>query len=277
MELARFKQDVWGREVLLGVSWDLLWLVVAATFGLIILHAIVMLALRAQRRPDPSGRRLTRHAAADRWFHWTAALAFLVLLGTGVLPILGLKFPWLTLHWVAGLVLTAAVAFHIVRSLASKDRFAMNIGPTDLRELTDRNSLPGKYSLAQKSMHAAMTVLVLTTIITGLVLFALIDTPWWARSNFLSEAALGWMFLLHGAATLALLGLTALHLYFALRPEKQFYTRAMIKGWASEGELKANHDLARWRPAPHPQPAADGAPAAQRELSRPAAVAAEPP
>lgn len=213
MELVRFKQDVWGREVLLG---------------------------------------------------------------TGVLPILGVKFPWLTLHWVAGLVLTAAVAFHIVRSLASKDRFAMHIRLGDLRELTSQNSLPGKYSLAQKSMHAAMTVLVLTTIVTGLVLFALMDTPWWVRSNFLSEAALGWTFLLHGAATLALLGLAALHLYFAMRPEKRFYTHAMLKGWASEGELRANHDLGRWRPAPHPQPAAGDAgvaPAAQQEHSRPARVA----
>ena len=35
MEIVRYREDVWGREVLLGVSWDLLWLVIAATFILI--------------------------------------------------------------------------------------------------------------------------------------------------------------------------------------------------------------------------------------------------
>ena len=276
MELARFKHDVWGREVLLGVSWELLWLVAAAIFTLIILHAIAMLALKTQQRPSADGHRLTRHAAADRWFHWVTALAFFVLLGTGVLPVLGVRLPWLTLHWVAGLALTAAIVFHIVRSLLGKDRAAMNIHPKDLRELNRKNALPGKYSLAQKSMHAAMALLVLTTIVTGLVLFALIDTPWWPRSNTLSEAALGWMFLLHGAATLALIGLTALHLYFAVRPEKQFYTRSMLKGWVSEGELKANHDPSRWRPAPHPQPStgdAGGTPPLRESHPQPPAAA----
>ena len=64
----------------------------------------------------------------------------------------------------------------------------------------------------------------------------------------MDEATLGWMFLLHGASTLGLIGLTALHVYFAVRPEKRFYTRSMISGWISEGELKANHDTGRWSP-----------------------------
>ena len=55
--------------------------------------------------------RVVRHALADRLFHWVGALCVLVLLGTAFLPIIGLKFGWVTIHWVTGLVLMAAVLF----------------------------------------------------------------------------------------------------------------------------------------------------------------------
>ena len=173
-----------------------------------------------------------------------------------MLPIVGVKFPWLTAHWVAGIVLTAAIVFHIVRSLFRKDLATIWIKPSDLAELTGGSAapLPGKYSLAQKGMHLAMAVLVLVATGTGIALLAQIDTPWWARSNFLSEAALGWMFLLHGLSTLVLIGFAALHLYFTARPEKQFYLRAMVKGWVSRAELAAHHDPARWTPNFRRQP-----------------------
>ncbi|MGY8795299.1 MAG: hypothetical protein ACKVJN_09275, partial [Woeseiales bacterium] len=75
-----------------------------------------------------------------------------------------------------------------------------------------------------------------------------IDSPWWERSNSLTEASLGWVFLIHGLSTLALVGVICMHIYFALRPEKLFYTRSMIKGWISKEELDANHDTERWTP-----------------------------
>jgi hypothetical protein len=49
-------------------------------------------------------------------------------------------------------------------------------------------------------------------------------------------------------STLALVALAATHIYFALRPEKLFYTRSMVSGWISEDELKANHDANLWSP-----------------------------
>ncbi|MDZ7768254.1 MAG: cytochrome b/b6 domain-containing protein [Woeseiaceae bacterium] len=91
-------------------------------------------------------------------------------------------------------------------------------------------------------------MLTLVVIVSGLVLFAVIDTPWWDRSNALSEAALGWMFFLHGLSTVLLVGMIALHIYFGVRPEKLFYLRAMIKGWISKDELVANHDPEQWNP-----------------------------
>ena len=248
LNIVEMKQDVWGREVLLGVSWDLLWLVLALTAVVIILHLLIMAFVRKEPRPSPQGAHLNRHAALDRGFHWIMAASVFVLLATGVLPIVGLDFNWLTIHWVAGIILTGAILFHGIRALFWQKPREMWVSARDFREPLDPAAKPGKYSLMQKGMHLAMTVLVLLVIVTGLVLFALIDTPWWNRSNALDEAALGWMFLLHGASTLGLIGFTALHVYFALRPEKRFYTRSMISGWISEAEYQANHDPGRWSP-----------------------------
>ena len=248
MELVNFKQDVWGREVLLGVSWDLLWVVVALSLTAIIVHMLIMMFIRKDTLASAAGPHLERHQAIDRGFHWIMAISVFALLFTGVLPIFGFDFSWLTIHWVVGLILTASILFHVLRAIFWQDRSSMAMGVKDFAEPFDATIKPGKYSFAQKGMHLAMTILVLLVIATGLVLFSVIDTPFWERSNWLSESALGWMFLLHGASTLGLIGFTALHVYFAIRPEKRFYTRSMISGWISEDEYKSNHDSARWLP-----------------------------
>lgn len=248
MDIATYKNDVWGREVLLGVSWDLLWLVCVVALVIIAVHAIYMAVQKRAERPSKDGKRVQRHESIDRIMHWVMAISILALLFTGVLPIIGIQFAWLTLHWIAGLILTAAVVFHILRSVLQKDLKSVSISPRDLKEALGDGAKPGKYSLPQKGMHAAVTVVTLLVICSGLFMFAMIDTPWWDRTNSLSEATLGWMFLAHGLSTLALVALIAFHLYFTLRPEKLFYLRSMIKGWISEEELSANHDPERWEP-----------------------------
>jgi len=248
VDIATYRNDVWGREVLLGVSWELLWLVCVTALVVVAVHAIYMATQQKAERPSTEGKRVQRHEPIDRIMHWVMAISILVLLFTGVLPIIGIEFAWLTLHWISGLVLTAAVLFHILRSVLQKDLMSVWISKTDLQEPFDENLKPGKYSVAQKGMHAAVTVVTLLVIISGLVMFAMIDTPWWDRTNSLSESTLGWMFFVHGLTTLALIALIVFHLYFTLRPEKLFYLRSMIQGWISEDELSANHDPERWAP-----------------------------
>ena len=247
-EVVNYKKDIWGQDVLLGVSWDLLWLVLILAFVFIAVHAIILARGEKAKSPSPDGPRLVRHLLADRLFHWVMAASVAVLIVTGIFPIIGIKFSWLTAHWVAGLLMTAAVLFHIVRSLFSKDMALMRIQAEDLKMPFDAEKLTGKYSLAQKGIHWAMTVLVLAVIATGLLLFALMTTPWWQRSNWMSEANLGWTFVVHGLSTLGLVGLISLHIYFSLRPEKRFYTRSMIKGWISRDEHTANHVSELWAP-----------------------------
>jgi len=248
MDIATYRNDVWGREVLRGVSWDLLWLVIVAAFVAIALHAIYEAMQNREAKPSSAGARVVRHNGIDRAFHWIMAISIFVLLFTGVLPIIGIEFAWLTIHWVAGIVLTVVVLFHILRSLFLKEAMKMWIGPRDFKEPFDETIKPGKYSLAQKGMHAVVTVLTLVVIGSGLTMFWMIDTPWWERSNSMAESTLGIVFFLHGISTLALIGVICMHVYFALRPEKLFYTRSMIKGWISRDELAANHDTQRWAP-----------------------------
>jgi len=222
VDIATYKNDVWGREVLLGVSWDLLWLVCVVALVIVAVHAVYMAMQQRAERPSHEGKRVQRHEPVDRIMHWVMAISILALLFTGVLPIIG--------------------------SVLQKDLMSVWISPSDLKESLDENQKPGKYSVAQKGMHAAVTVVTLFVIISGLFMFAMIDTPWWDRTNSLSESTLGWMFLVHGLTTLALIALIVFHLYFTLRPEKLFYLRSMIKGWISEDELSANHDPERWAP-----------------------------
>lgn len=248
MDIAAYRVDVWGREVLRGVSWDLLWLVIVAAFVIIALHAIYEAMQKRGARPSSEGKRVQRHEKVDRIMHWLMAISIFVLLFTGVMPIIGINFAWLTIHWVAGLVLTVAVLFHILRSVFVKDLMSVWIGPKDFKEPFDETQKPGKYTFAQKGMHLAVAVVTLIVIISGLYMFAMIDTPWWDRTNSISESTLGWLFFFHGISTLALIGLVSLHIYFGLRPEKLFYLRSMFKGWISEDELSANHDPKRWAP-----------------------------
>ncbi|MFT6092671.1 MAG: formate dehydrogenase gamma subunit [Pseudohongiellaceae bacterium] len=249
-EIVRYKRDVWGEEVILGVSWDLLWVVAVAVLVLLAAHAIIMAALANKKieKASTGGRRIVRHESVDRLFHWVMALSIFALIITGVAPILGLRFAWLSIHWIAGLLLTFITIFHIIRSMFWQDFKSMILGPKDFGEPFNAEQMPGKYSFEQKGMHWAVTVVVFAVIITGVLMFLQIDSPFWERTNSMPEDQLGLVFLLHGLSTLGLVALAATHIYFALRPEKLFYTRSMVTGWMSEDEVKANHDPSLWSP-----------------------------
>ena len=201
---------------------------------------------------------VVRHALPDRLFHWLSAVCVLTLLATAFLPILGLEFGWVTIHWVTGLVLMATVLFHIVRVLARWTLDRMWIGAADVRDAlaivgaTLRHAplvqKVGKYSVAQKIIHHAFAVVVLTTLVTGGFMLARIDTPWWQRNPYLlADGTWGVIYVLHGLAALMLVTMVMMHVYFALRPEKLQFTRAMIRGWITRSEFDEHHDPQRWQ------------------------------
>ena len=66
-------------------SWDLLWVVAVAVLVLLVAHAVIMAALANKKMDKPSaeGRRVSRHDAIDRAFHWIMAVAIFALIVTG--------------------------------------------------------------------------------------------------------------------------------------------------------------------------------------------------
>ena len=202
--------------------------------------------------------RIVRHAGLDRLIHWIAAVCVLILLATAFLPILGIEFAWVAIHWWTGFVLTAVVVVHIVRALVAKSLRSVWIGRRDfqdafgvarrtLRLSTAAAAKPGKYSFAQKLIHLAFAIVVLAAIVTGGLMMVKTDTPWWDRNPYwLSDATWGIVYVIHGLSALLLITMVMTHVYFALRPEKWLFLRAMISGWITRDEYTREHDPERW-------------------------------
>jgi formate dehydrogenase subunit gamma len=205
-----------------------------------------------------TGDRLLRHAALDRLFHWVTAVSVLTLLGSALLPVLGIDFAWVTIHWISGLVLIGLVVAHVARALVWQDAKSMWIGREDLGDLRDvalwnlrasarAPSKPGKYSVAQKLTHLFFTLLLLIGIGTGALMLTKIDTPWWQRNPYwLAENVWGLIYVTHDLVALCLVSIVMVHVYFALRPEKLFFTRSMVLGWITRREYQEHHDAQRW-------------------------------
>lgn len=201
--------------------------------------------------------RKVRHLLVDRLFHWLSAASVLVLMATGLLPILGVDFAWVTVHWTTGLVLAGLVLAHIVRAIGWQDLASMWIAPSDLRSGVSSlrqvlaggsPRVEGKYSLAQRAIHLAFTLVVLMAIATGCLLLVKIDTPWWRRDPYwLGDTAWGVIYVLHDLATLCLVTMVIVHIYFALRPEKLYLTRSMVLGWITGDEYEEHYEPSRWQ------------------------------
>jgi len=185
---------------------------------------------------------LLRHARADRAFHWATAITMTVLLATSLLPIIGLRFAWYGIHWVAGLALTLLIVLHIVRALFwQKPASMLGVSGADF---SARGA--GKYTLAQKLMHLGWTVAVLLAIVTGLLLLSKAGVPFLERDPYTRTlAAWGVLTLLHDLAALLSVFLILVHVYFAILPEKRAYLRAMLTGRIRRRDLAAEHDLNR--------------------------------
>lgn len=188
---------------------------------------------------------IERHAPIDRAFHWITAATMFVLLGTGLLPIVGIRFAWVEIHWIAGIVLTAAVVFHTIRATFWQKLRCMMIRGRDFAEL--RGGLATKYTLAQKSMHLAFSLALLTAIVTGVLMLAKVETPFLERDPYVfTESTWGIIHVLHDFSAYLSVTLVIIHVYFSLLPEKRVYLRSMIKGWVTREELREqNHDVDR--------------------------------
>jgi len=219
-----------------------------------------MSKLPAEKRDTATGEssRVMRHALVDRLYHWLMAIAVFVLMGTAFLPILGVKFQWVEVHWISGVLLAALVVFHIVRALLWLEWRSMLIWISDAHDLWHdmRHTLiggappppPGKYNALQKLYHLAIAILVIAVVVSGLLMLLKIDTPFWRRNPYwFSNDTWGIIYAVHGFAAMAMVTMVMIHIYFALRPDEWYLTRSMFRGWISRKEYSEHHDAERWK------------------------------
>ena len=258
----------WGESVFIHISWDLFWAALVGGLLFLLAHGAYMLFSQHHKRsPDEVDRmeaeraglpaRIPRHSFVARMFHWVMAVAMLALLLTAFLPIVGVRFAWVQWHWMAGILLTASIMFHIVHATFFMDFWSIWVGPKDIPEFKAEmmreigreigGPKPGKYPLGNRLYHLAVMVAGLVVIGTGLVMMYRVRTGLIERNPYLmSDSAWGLTYVLHGLMGVGFVGLVIAHIYFALRPEKLWITKSMIFGTISRREYLEHHDPERW-------------------------------
>jgi len=277
MDFLTWGKSPWSQDILLHVSWTLLYVAAAAGVLFMVAHAIYV---RMRPSPQPSidaqtqrvaariPERVARHSPAARAFHWVMAASMFTLLFTAFLPIVGVKFDWVTFHWIAGLVLTASILYHVVHATFYLDFWSIWLTREDLEEAWNRTrralgvAAPAprkaaKYPIDNKLYHTAVTLSGFIAMISGLLMMTRVRTPLWTRNPyaFFSDAGWGVVYVSHGLMGVLLVTLTLAHVYFAVRPEKFWITKSMLFGWISRRHYLEHHDPQRWvvgSPAPPP-------------------------
>jgi len=268
MDFLTWGRNPWGQRVLTHVSWDLLWASLFAGVMFLVAHASYMILSAHRKRPEAETAALeaqykdlpgeiTRHTFMARVFHWVQAVAMFTLLFTAFLPIVGIKFAWVRWHWLAGLVLTGSIIYHIIHASFFLDFWSIWVGPKDIpefkaelmRDLAGDATGPksAKYPLGNRLYHLAILVVGLTSVISGMFMMSRIRQPLFTRNPYLfADATWGVTYVLHGVMGVALVGLVIAHVYFAVRPDKWWITRGMILGYITKRQYLEHHDPQRW-------------------------------
>jgi cytochrome b subunit of formate dehydrogenase len=258
----------WGEDTPIHAQWALVYVAFAFGIGFMLAHTLFV-----KFWPKPEGpvtapvneaaaatvpARVTRHSLAARLFHWIMAASMLTLLGTASAPVLGLQFNWIEIHWIAGLVLTVSIVYHIIHASFWLDFWSIWLNKEDAREAITRfkraigQSAPAprkaaKYPWDNKMYHTAIVLSALASVPTGIFMMNRVETPLFVRNPYLfSDTTWGVMYVLHGLSGIGLVGLTIAHVYFAIRPEKRWITNGMIFGDISRQEFLHHHDPERW-------------------------------
>ena len=267
MGLVEWATSPFGEDVPIHIAFGLIW--VSAILGLAFLigHAIWVRyfakaeVFAGETPPDVAARipeRVPRHSLAARLFHWVMAAAMLALLITAFLPRVGVEFPWVTYHWIAGIVLTASILFHIIHASFFMDFWSIWPDKADIEDAkrrweraTGKSAPPprrfAKYPLENKMYHGVIVLAGLSVMLTGVFMMFRVRTDILPRNPYLfSDMTWGLMYVLHGLAGVGLIALIMVHVYFAIRPEKLVITKSMIVGTLAKDHYLEHHDPQRW-------------------------------
>lgn len=267
MDLITWAIDPWGQRVPIHIAWFLIWVATIGALLFLVVHAIYVRYFARTREFVSDGpshgesglpERIPRHSLGARMFHWIMAAAMLVLLFTAFLPRVGIQFDWITYHWIAGMVLTASVLFHVIHASFVLDFWSIWPDKIDLQDairrvlrFTGRTALPprkfAKYPLENKLYHLAIVASGLSVIGTGAFMLFRVRTILLPRNPYLfGDMTWGLMYVLHGLAGVGLIGLIVVHIYMAIRPEKLAITQSMIVGSMSREFYLKEHHPERW-------------------------------
>jgi cytochrome b subunit of formate dehydrogenase len=267
MDLIQWAISPWGCRIPIHIAWLLGWVCTAAAVLFMVGHAIYVAAIAKPRKfaandsPEVLAsvpERVPRHSFVSRAFHWLMATSMFALLLTAFLPKVGIRFNWVTIHWIAGLVLSALVLFHLVHASFFLDFMSIWPDKTDvrdsmrrLRRAFGRNSpLPGrfaKYPPENKLFHFLILCTGLAAIGTGLCMMKHVNTfGIFVRNPYVfGDLAYGLIYVLHGLAGVGLIALIMVHSYFGVRPEKLPITKSMVFGYMDREYFLEEHDPVR--------------------------------
>ncbi len=267
MGVITWAQNPWGQAVPVHIAWSLLWVSLFAGMAFLVVHAIwIRRRAKADALPEVVPPEMVscipenvpRHSLPARIFHWVMAAAMLTLLVSAFLPKIGLRFPWVNLHWAAGVVLTLCIVFHIVHAVFFMDFWSIWPNKADMRNawhailrapgnVGPAPGKPEKYQFGNKLYHLAIVACGLCMAITGMLMMSRVRTPFFTRNPYLfDDMTWGMVYLLHGFAGVTLIALVTIHVYFALRPEKLPITRAMVFGTMKREYYLEHYDPRQW-------------------------------
>src|SRR5262249_39520699 len=143
--VVEFATSPWGQSVPIHVAFDLIWVFAIGGLAFFIVHAIWFRYFAGEDQyqdsaPAPAGlpESIPRHSLAARMFHWIMASSMLTLLITAFLPKVCYQFAWVTYHWIAGLVLSASILFHVVHTTFFLDPWSIWPDKTDWEDAKRR-------------------------------------------------------------------------------------------------------------------------------------------
>src|SRR5437867_1624637 len=144
MEFITWGRNPWTQEIPIHISWNLLYLSVIGAVLFMVAHTLYVRFRPAASAPAQSTsvpsvtsrlpERIVRHSFAARLFHWIMAASMITLLVTAFLPIAGVKFAWVTIHWIGGLMLTTSIVYHVIHASFWLDFWSIWLNKEDLED-----------------------------------------------------------------------------------------------------------------------------------------------
>ena len=199
-----------GREVVVGLSWDVLLLIAFVATLTFLVHYVLREILNPTEHTDSQGpskdeversleaqgvEEIDRFSLAQRASHWVMAISIFAMMLSGfiimnnqvtVKAVAGVS--WLSIHIVSAIVLIGYVAFHLGHVAYKGTWGKMWVGTKEAKDLitrfknliglTDEYPRQFEYPSAQKLLHWGVTGVTFGVILTGLVL--------WRRVEFLA-------------------------------------------------------------------------------------------